>query len=75
MNAKYITTVAGKTTSENAMTTLIHLFLREGSYYAVEANCKDPIESLIPIDVKKLEPRDLILTGELKSYLEGYFLE
>jgi hypothetical protein len=75
MNAQYITALPGRTTLENATTTLRHIFLLEGSYYEVEANCQDQIESLVPIGVKKLEPRGVILTGELKNHLEGYFLE
>jgi len=59
----------------NAMSTLKHIFLREGSYYEVEANCREPIDNLTPINVIKLEPKDVILTGKLKGHLEGYFLE
>ncbi len=75
MNATHIATLPGLTTFQNATSTNRHLFLREGSYYLVEANCRETIENLTPLKVEKLEARDVVLTGKLKSFLEGHFLE
>ena len=64
---KHLATLPG--TDNNTVT---HLFYIEGSHYLVVADSDDPIDDIRPLDVTKLEPTEVYMSGEVKETIQHH---